>query len=327
MLVFLLFILGFFVLVKGAFLLVEGATSIAKKLKVSDLIIGLTIVAFGTSAPELLINIFATGFEEADLAFANIFGSNLVNTLLILGVASLIYPLAISKNAVWRGIPFLLGVTVVVGILINDFFIDKAASSTLTKADGLVLLFLFAVFIFYNFREVKANSDSGANISLVRGKEIEKEEFSFLKSILLIILGVIGLTLGGKWIVSGAIQLADFLGLSKFFIGLTIVAIGTSLPELATSIVAARKRKADIVVGSIIGSSIFNLLWVLGISALIKPLTFQIAGNIDLGMVIFSSFLLFAFMFVGKKHILERWQGASLIIVYLSYLIFTIIRG
>ncbi len=326
MLVLILFVLGFIVLIKGAHLLIDGSVSLARKMKISYLVIGLTVIAFGTSAPELFINIFASGFEESDLVFANIFGSNLVNTLFILGISALIFPLAISKDAVWKGIPFLLGTSILVGFLANDFFGNKAVEPSLNRTEGLALIFVFITFLYYNFRRVRADRRD-AGIGLEEKSKQESKEFSVPKSIIFAILGIIGLTLGGKWITNGAIQIADLLGLSKSFIGLTIISISTSLPELTTSIVATVKRNSEIVVGNIVGSSIFNLLWVLGVSAFIKPLVFQKANNIDLGMVIASSFLIFAFIFIGKKNRLERWQGASLILVYLSYLIFVVIRG
>jgi len=317
MLIFVLFALGFIALIKGAGLLVDGAASIAKKLKISNIVIGLTIVSFGTSAPELLVNLFAAGSGETELAIANVFGSNISNVLLILGISALIYPLAIQRSTAWKEIPFSLLAILLVGILANDLLIDKMEISILSRIDGLVLLALFIVFIYYTFGIAKTGGESQSGI----------KEFSVFKSITFIILGLVGLTLGGKWIINGAIHFAELLGLSKTLVGLTIVAIGTSLPELATSAVAAYKKNAEIAIGNIVGSNIFNLLWILGISAVVSPLAFRISSNIDLGMVILSSFLLFIFIFIGKKHILERWQGAIFIFTYLSYITFVIMRG
>ncbi|MEA3273485.1 MAG: calcium/sodium antiporter [Patescibacteria group bacterium] len=317
MLITVLFVLGFVALIKGAGLLVDGSASVAKKLKISNIVIGLTIVSFGTSAPELLVNLFATGSGETELAIANVFGSNISNVLLILGVSALIYPLAIKKNTVWKEIPFSLLAALLVGVLANDLLIDKMEISVLSRIDGLVLFVLFIIFIYYTFGIAKIGGKDKNNI----------KEFSTLKSIIFIVIGLVGLTLGGKWIINGAIHFAELLGLSKTLVGLTIVAIGTSLPELATSAVAAYKKNAEIAIGNIVGSNIFNLLWVLGISATVAPLAFQTNSNVDLGMVILSSFLLFIFIFIGKRRTLERWQGAIFILTYISYITFAVIRG
>jgi len=318
MLTYLLFIIGFIALIKGADLLVDGASAIAKKFKISDLVIGLTIVALGTSAPELFVNIFASLNGNADIAIGNILGSNICNILLILGISALIFPLKVTKGTVWKEIPMSLLAALLIGIMANDYLIDKVNFNVLTRTDGISLIAFFIIFLYYTFGIAKNETDTGS-------VSVEKN-FSLLKSGGLILLGLIGLVIGGQWIVNGAIVIANLFGVSQSLIGLTIVAIGTSLPELATSAVAAYKKNADIAVGNIVGSNIFNVFWILGLSSMIKPLPFQPKNNIDIGMTIFATVLLFLWMFVGKKRILQRWQGLTFILLYFGYIIFLILQ-
>ncbi len=199
----------------------------------------------------------------------------------------------------------------------NDALIDHANSSAITRIDGLMLLAFFAIFMWYIYGISKGGDE----------EEVPIKEISIQKSLLLIGLGVTCLVLGGKWIVDGAVQLAISLGVSESLIGLTIVAAGTSLPELATSAVAAYKKNADIAVGNIVGSNIFNIFLILGVSSIIRPLPFSISNNIDILMTIAASLALFAFMFIGKKKLLERWQGVLFIFIYIAYVAFLIIKG
>jgi len=317
-LIYALFIIGFVILIKGADLLVDGASSIARRFNVSSLVIGLTVVAFGTSAPELVINIIASIQGNAEIAIGNILGSNTSNILLILGVSAIIYPLTVQKSTVWKEIPFSLLAAIVVGIMANDALIDRTASSALTRADGLVLLSFFIIFMYYTFGIAKIEGEEEA---------AEAMQVNLLKPAIFILLGLVGLTLGGKWIVDGAVQIATDFGVSQALIGLTVVAIGTSLPELATSAVAAYRRNVDIAVGNVVGSNIFNLFWVLGLSSIINPLPFQPARNTDIGVVVLASLLLFIFLFTGRKHKLDRTEGIFFVIAYVSYLVFLAIRG
>ncbi|MBU2025681.1 calcium/sodium antiporter [Patescibacteria group bacterium] len=317
MLVYLLFFVGFVILIKGADLLVDGSSAIAKRLKISDLIIGLTIVSFGTSAPELIVNIFAGLSGHNDLAIGNIFGSNIANVFLILGISALIFPLDIDRNTSWRQIPFALLATLLVGFLANDYILFHHNLSQISRIDGLILLISFFIFISYTFGIAKIR---GKNKPLI--KKLDPP-----KAIIYIILGLIALGLGGRWIVSGATHIAQHFGMSQSLIGLTIIAIGTSLPELATSAFAAYKKNSEIAVGNIVGSNIFNLLWILGLGSILSPIVYNPASNIDLYMVILSSFVLFCFIFIGKKNILERWQGGLFILIYATYLIFLIFKG
>jgi len=326
MLTYFLFIVGFFILIKGASLLVDGGSSLAKRWGISDLVIGLTIIAFGTSAPELIVNIMASIKGTADLAFGNIIGSNISNILLILGVAALIYPLTIKRGTVWREIPFSILALVILFYLANDILFQRASSSILSRIDGGVLIGVFALFIFYAFLSAR-----------VKGEEkIDVKTRPLSASFIMIGVGSLSLFLGGKWIVDGAILIAQNLGFSEAMIGLTIVAIGTSLPELATSAVAAMKRNADIAIGNVVGSNIFNILWVLGISSLIKPLSLRLDLNLDMVLLGLISFLFFFFLLHGKKRVvelirgkhytLERWEGAAFIVIYILYIISVIIR-
>ena len=277
-------------LIKGADYLVTGASSLAFKLGIAPLVIGLTIVAFGTSAPELIVNLLASFSGNTDIAIGNILGSNIVNILVILGVSAIIYPLTVRKSTVWKEIPFALLAVVVLAFLASDALIDGAATSWLTRIDGLILISFFAIFLYYIVGIAKQSPED----------TLEKPaDLSLMRSGLLILVGLIGLVVGGKWIVDGAIVFAQSLGVSQALIGLTIVAIGTSLPELATSVVAAYKKNTDIAVGNIVGSNILNIFWILGISAFITPLPFAPVMTIDILVTLFASLLLFLALFVG----------------------------
>lgn len=317
-LVYILFVIGFVILIKGADALVAGASSLAKRLNISNLAIGLTVVAFGTSAPELIVNVIASVQGNTDIAIGNIIGSNIANILLILGISSIIYPLAVKKNTVWKEIPLSLLAALLLGILANDVLLDNAPYSALTRIDGLVLIAFFIIFLYYTFGIAKVeNGDTEDDI----------EQAGTVKAVALIVLGLTGLAIGGKWIVDGAVHIASSLGVSQAFIGLSIVAIGTSLPELATSAVAALKKNTDIAIGNVVGSNIFNIFWVLGLSATIKPLRFEPAGNTDIGMVILASFLLFGLLFLGKRHKLEKTEGVIFVLTYIAYIVFLVVRG
>lgn len=321
MITYLLFIAGFVILIKGADLLVDGAVSMARWLNISHLIIGLTVVAFGTSLPELFVNIFAGMRGSTGIAVGNVLGSNVANILLILGVASIIQPLAIRSATVWKEIPFSLLAALMVALLANDQFIDKKNYSELGHIDGWVLISFFLLFIYYifgNMRKAPEQEVTAAGSS---------KPMSGLRPIVYVVMGIVGLMVGGNWIVEGAVVIARQAQVSENLIGLTLVAIGTSLPELATSAVAAMKRNADIAVGNVVGSNIFNIFFVLAVSAIIHPLPFEVSCNIDIAMVLISSLLLFAFLFIGRRHVLERWQGVMFLLLYLSYMVFLLYRG
>lgn len=315
MLTYILFVIGFVLLISGANILVEGSASIAKKLNISSIVIGLTIVAFGTSAPEFIVNIFASVQGNTEIAIGNIIGSNIVNILLILGVSSIIYPLATQENTVWKEIPLSLLAAILLGVMVNDTLIDGGTFSGLTRIDGIVFLAFFIIFLYYTFGISKV---SGENTDL------EIKEMSYMKSSFYVAGGLLGLVFGGKWIVDGAIKIAEGFNVSQSLIGLTVVAIGTSLPELATSAVAAYKKQSDIAIGNVVGSNIFNIFWILGFSSVINPLPFSKDSAIDVIMTIVASLILFLIMFIGKKHTVERWQGVIMILIYIGYVAYLI---
>ncbi|HLD81767.1 MAG TPA: calcium/sodium antiporter [Patescibacteria group bacterium] len=317
MLTYLLLFLGFALLVKGADILVDGSSSIAKKFGISDLVIGLTIVAMGTSAPELVVNIIASIKGNSDIAIGNVVGSNIANILLILGVASIIYPLSITKGTAYKEIPLNMLAVALLFVLANDFLIDGMNFSMITRSDGIAFFGFFLIFLYYTF-----------GIAKVKGKEKDDiKKYHPLIAALLVVGGIVCLTIGGKLVVDAAVSIASRFGISQSLIGLTIVAIGTSLPELATSAVAAWKKSADIAVGNIVGSNIFNIFWILGLSSIIHPIPLNSINNFDILVCFLATVLLFIFMYTGKKNTLERWQGIIFIGIYTSYLSYLVIRG
>jgi cation:H+ antiporter len=321
-LTYILFAIGFVFLVKGADWLVDGASALAGRLRVSSLIIGLTIVAFGTSAPELGVNLYASFQGTTDIAISNILGSNIFNMLFILGVSAIIYPLLVRADTVWQQIPMALFAVVVLGILANDSLIDRAGASVLTRIDGIILLIFFMIFMYYILATARRERREGG------GSTTGAKQYGLVKTISFIVLGLVGLSLGSKWMVDGAVKLAEALGASQSLIGLTIVAVGTSLPELATSAVAAYKKNADIAVGNIVGSNIFNILFILGLSSVVTPLPFNTVSNINTGVTIMASVLLFVVMFTGaKRHLLERWEGIIFITLYAGFIAYSILWG
>jgi len=315
---YILLLVGLVFLIKGAGFLVDGASSIAKKFRVSNLVIGLTIVAFGTSAPELFVNLFASLNGTTDIAIGNIVGSNIANTLFILGIAAIIYPLKVGKGTVWKEIPLSLLAAGLLLVMANDVFIDGMSVNVLTRIDGIIFISFFAIFLYYTFGIAGAQSDD---------EQPAPRVYSGLASAGLILLGLLGLVVGGQWIVNGAVAIAASLGLSDALIGLTVVAIGTSLPELATSAVAAYKKNTDIAVGNVVGSNIFNIFWILGLSAIISPLPFASVLTFDLWVAVAASTLLFVWMFLGKRHVLERWQGIVFVLLYVVYIAAIVWRG
>jgi len=316
MLTYILFIAGFYILIRGADMLVDGAVSVAHKLKVSSIVIGLTIVSFGTSAPELAVNLFSISKGSTDIAIGNILGSNIANILLILGTSAIFYPIVTKKNTIWKEIPFSLLAAVLLGVMANDKFFDGASFSQLSRIDGIVFLAFFVIFIYYTFgiSKIRENIDD----------EIEVKYKKYWQAIVFIFLGMIGLTLGGKWIVDGAVEIAQHFGVSQSLIGLTIVAIGTSLPELATSVVAAYKKHTDIAVGNVVGSNIFNIFFVLGIGATVKPLPFNSNFDTDIWVVILASLVLFFTMFIGRKRTIDKTEGILMVTFYIFYIYFLV---
>ena len=307
----LLLLLGFIPLIYGANILVDGASSLAKKMNVPNIVIGLTVVAFGTSAPEMIVNIFASVSGDSAIVLGNAMGSNIFNVLGILGVSALIYPLAVRKTTTWIEVPLSLLSAIIVLVLANDIFIDRANVSVLSRIDGLVMLAFFIIFLAYNI----VLSRSGKIVD----EAIAVKNYFVGQSVMLIIAGLLLLVLGGKIIVTFATDLAQSFGISERIIAITIVSIGTSLPELATSVIAARKKNVDIAIGNIVGSNIFNVFFILGLSAVINPVFIQQISNFDMLVNIAASVLLFIFIFTGKGRGLDRREGAIFIGLYVAY--------
>jgi len=336
----LLFPIGFYALIKGADWLVEGASSIAKKFNISNITIGLTIVALGTSMPELLVNIIASAQGATDLAIGNVIGSNISNIFLILGISAVIYPLSITKGTVWKEIPLNLLAVAALFVLANDIWIDGDTISILSRIDGIILMFFFIIFMYYSYGISKNHTVMG-EVELEKAEEGENiPEGSTKKSVLLIIAGIIALPLGGKLVIDGALAIVDSIGLSESFVGLTILALGTSLPELATSAIAAYKKNVDIAIGNVVGSNLFNIFWVLGLSALIRPLPPSQHFNIDILACAIATGLLFLFIAVRntpgrwwvikiqkEDHALSKTEGIVFLILYAIYIGYLIYRG
>jgi cation:H+ antiporter len=310
-------IIGLVLLVKGADWLVDGASSIAAKLGISAIVIGLTVVSFGTSMPELVVNLIASFQGSAGLAIGNVIGSNIANIFLILGVTALIVPLALKRNTVWKEIPLALLAVLLVFVMANDaLFAGRIGQDFLDRIDGIVLISFFAIFLYYTFGISKVKDGGGRIKRLPAGK-----------AALFLTLGLVMLFLGGKWTVDGAVGIAQFFGISDAVIGLTVVAVGTSLPELVTSVIAALKKQADIAIGNAVGSNIFNVFWVLGASAAINPLRFAPENSMDTLFAVFTALVLFAVMFVGKKQMLTKWEGGLFLFFYAGYMAFRVITG
>jgi cation:H+ antiporter len=305
-------IAGIAVLIKGADWLVQGAAAVARRLNVSELVIGLTVVALGTSSPELFVNVAAGLKGSPAIAVGNILGSNIANVFLILGIAAMIYPLAVTRGTVFKEIPFSLLAVLVLGVVANDRLIDGSGTAAISRGDGLVLLAFFVIFLTYSF--AIATNGTGVHGPAPHGTH------GTAKALLLAAAGLGSLALGGHWIVDSAVDIGKRLGVRESVIGLSVVALGTSLPELATSAVAAYRRNVDIAVGNVVGSNIFNIFFVMGLSAVIAPLPFEERRNVDIGVAVFANLLMFLFMFSGKKHRVDRWEGAVFVVFYLTYI-------
>jgi len=320
MLHYILMVIGFAFVIKGADLLVAASSSLARRLGVSDLVIGLTAVAFGTSLPELFVNLTASIEGTADIALGNILGSNIANILLILGVSGIIFPLAVTRSTVWKEIPLSLLAAILLGLLANDRLIDRAVGgSVLTRIDGLVLLCFFVVFIYYSVGIAMQATDFET--------QAPSPGWTSRRVLCMMGLGLVGLIVGGKWVVDGAVAMATTFGISQRVIGLTVVAIGTSLPELATSAVAAYRKKTELAIGNVVGSNIFNIFLILGLSAVIRPIAIGPGTNRDIAVVLMASMLLFVFMFTGRKHKLDRWEAALFVAGYAAYTGFTVLNS
>jgi cation:H+ antiporter len=316
-------IIGFVLLLKGADWLVGGSVKIAHRFKVSPLLIGLTIVAFGTSFPELVVNIIAAFKNTADIALGNIVGSNIANIGLILGLAVILRPIKVKVSTLAIEVPLLLLASLVFLILVSDTVFQKFTSNFLSRGDGLILLLLFGVFLYYITHSLITRRKAPKEFISLEKKIIAHQPLT--KNIFLILLGVTALYLGGQTVIESGLKLATTLGLSQGFIGLVFIALGTSLPELATSLWAAFKKEKDVALGNIVGSNIFNTLFVLGLTSVINPLYFTQGLLGDILIMLVFTLLLFIFSFSHKLK-LVRWEGGVLFAFYFLYLIFLFIR-
>ena len=299
-------VLGVAMVLKGADFLTEGAAALARRVNIPEIVIGLTIVAAGTSAPELFVSLVSALKGTPDLAVGNVVGSNTMNCMLIVGCAAIVAPMTISRSTVKKDIPFAVGASVLLMLLaLNNF---------LGRFDGILLLMGFALFMVYSLRQAK----NGQGDTPTEGKQINP-----WLSALFIVLGLVGLVIGSNLFVDHASNLALSLGISEGVVGLTVVAGGTSLPELATSVVAARKGQSAIAIGNVIGSNVFNILLILGLTATISPLQIEGITTIDMAVMLISVALVWLFSFTRLK--VERWEGAFLLIGYLAYLTWLIV--
>ncbi len=305
----LLMIIGFIILIKGADIFVDGASSLANNFKVSKVLIGLTIVAFGTSAPEFAVSIKSMLSGSGDIVLGNVIGSNIFNALLILGVASIVYPLTVKKDTTKKELPLVFLITSIFCVLACDTLFDKNATNIFSRADGLVICLFFTIFLYYLFS--MAFKDKGL-------KQVEKPKYALMKSILFTIFGIGAIIVGSNFVVDGATYIAESLGVSEKVIALTIVAFGTSLPELVTSVVASIKHEADIAVGNVIGSNIFNICIVLGIPTLIFGGIPATSFNyVDLLVLLVSSFVIWLFSF--RDYEISKKEGFMLLLIFVIY--------
>ena len=309
-------VIGFLLLVKGADYFVDGASSIAKKLAIPSFVIGLTIVAFGTSAPELAVSMTAAMKGSNDIAIGNVVGSNIFNTLVVLGASAALTPIAVEKGMIRRDYPLSIFAAVLLGILAMDTILFKAPSMTLGRTDGVILLIAFAFFMYMTVKE-----------GLKQRNEAQDEEIAVMpawKSILMLVIGLAGIIIGGDLSVDGAKEIARAFGLSEALIGLTIVAFGTSLPELVTSVIAAKKGESDIAVGNVIGSNIFNIFLILGVSATILPMNVSGTYLYDIGMLI--AVMVLTYIPIAKTKKVGRGMGIAMVAVYFAYTAYLIMR-
>lgn len=298
-----LLIAGLVFVVLGADWLVDGASGIARKAGISEFVIGLTIVGFGTSCPELVVSLTGAFKGLADISIGNVVGSNIYNTLLILGVTSMIAPMAITKNNKLRDIPLVFGVTLLF-ILFGKFNKD------ISRLEGIIFLLIFVAYIWYCFKFTPREEQT----------ETKEKNLKIWQAVCLVLVGLAGLIGGGQLFVDSATDLAKMIGVSDKFIAITILALGTSLPELATCIVAAAKHKGQLALGNILGSNIFNILLIIGSSAVVTPLNFGSMNNIDLGVLLLSTILLFTSIYVAKRDVIDRVDATLMLLCQAGYM-------
>lgn len=308
MLTLFLFFIGFYILIKGAGFLVDGAVSFAHRFKISHIVIGLVIVGIGTSIPEFAVTFVANLLGEKEVGLGTVIGSNTFNIFFILGFCALLFPLALKEIWVKRDLVWNIGAVLLSVVLALD--------GKISRFDGLLMLVIFILWLFHVLKEGRNDKDND--------KTENFHIIAFPIAILMMLAGFLGVIFGGKWVVDGAVAFARSFGMSEAIIGLTIIGIGTSLPELAVSATAAYKKQPGIAVGNIIGSNVFDFLMILGASAITKPIAFPQNMFFDIGVTLFATLLLYIFMFTGQRHTLKRFEGFIFIVIYISYLVFII---
>lgn len=312
-------LIGLPLLLGGGHYLASGAGALALRLRIPQLAVGLTIVAMGTSAPELAVSLLAAMRGSSDIAMGNVVGSNIANLLLILGGVGILRPLTLTASIRWREIPFMLLSVLMLAALVNDAFLSGAGQNVLGRGEGFALLGFFAIYLYYVVSVARSS-----------GMQAEEEHIPTLSlpvALVMSVGGLVALIAGGKFTVTGASGLALAMGASEALVGLTVVAIGTSLPELVTSLAAARQGNADLAVGNVVGSNIFNIFWILGASACISPVPFNAQLNTDLGVLFVGTLLFFLFTYTGKRHTVDRFEAVLFLAMYGGYMGYLAVRG
>lgn len=311
---FILLFLGFVLLIIGAGKLIESSSSLARRMNIPDIVIGLTVVALGTSAPELVVNVMASSKGQSAMVLGNVLGSNIFNILVILGITSIVKPLTVKRNTTWLEIPLSLMAALVVLVIGSDIFLDGSDQNIISRTDGVILLGLFLIFLVYNL-ELAQRGNEGNIV-------IEAKEQSVLIAIIWFLAGLAGLVIGGQLIVDNAVSIARSFGISERVIAITIISTGTSLPELAASFVAVKKGKVDMAIGNVVGSGIFNIFLILGTSSVIRPIQVSSEALPDIFLNIVANLLLFTFLFFNTKRNLRRTEGIVFVILYIFYIIY-----
>lgn len=318
-------IVGLVLILTGANFLTDGASAVAKKFGLTDLVIGLTVVAFGTSAPELVISVMASADGNPELAVGNVIGSNIFNILAIIGITAMVRPIAIKKSVMTTEIPMVVLSSVIILILGSSVVLDHTQANIISRVEGLLLLIFFLLFMRYTFATARNTPDAGSDPQAADTNKLKN--IKMWQAIVFIIGGLAALIWGGNKFVQGASAIASGLGVSEAVIGLTIVAIGTSLPELATSIVAALKNEPGLAIGNVIGSNIFNIFMVLGTAAVVKPLPFGNINYVDLWVLTGASLMFMIFGWFFKKRIITRAEGTIMAICYILYMSWLVINA
>ncbi len=316
--IYILFVIGFVLLIVGANILVDGASSIGRRAKLSPLVIGFTIVALGTSLPELLINVFASVRGQTELAITNVLGSNIINTLFIIGAAALLFPIIPSRRSMFTLVPISLLSAGMLMLFANTHLFTAQNAPVIDTIEGIIFLLFIVLYLLYSYFFSRKESDLIPDTIRI---------YSPLRSILMVLTGVLGLYFGGSWVVDGAVVIAANFGMSDALVGITIIAVATSLPELVTSVIAAMKKNSGIALGNALGSNIFNVFLVLGVSAVIRPLPFNSTLNIDLWVMLLANLVVALFVIVGKGNKITRSEGGLMMLIYLAYIIWLVLNN